>query len=167
MKKAKASRSVTMIHCTTVRVSGLEDLVEPIEFAQGRFSPQPDFDLEVAVHDRHVEAVEQVRGEPGDDELAERVGDRGRHVAAPAGPAIEDRTEVEGTGRELRRFVRRNPGLTDVHQAGPGPVAPLSHAYEEDRWRVAVGLDWWAAGGFARSPLLFLDDEVDGLHPAI
>jgi hypothetical protein len=49
-------------------VSGLEDVVEPLEVGLRRFSQQSDFDLEVAVYDRHVQAVEQVRGKPGDDD---------------------------------------------------------------------------------------------------
>jgi hypothetical protein len=45
-------------------------------------------DLEVAVGDRHVEPGEQVRGQPGNDELAERVGDGGLQIAAPAGTTL-------------------------------------------------------------------------------
>src|SRR4051812_1661176 len=68
-----------------LRVGGGEDLVQPLDLVLGRFSPQPDLDLEAAVGDRNVEAVEQVGGKPSEDELAKG----GRQRVGQVAPVVD------------------------------------------------------------------------------
>src|SRR5258705_845549 len=125
------------------RDRGLQDVVEPIEFGLGRLPTQLDLDRELAVRDRHVEAVEHVRGKPGDDELAERVGDRAIDVAAPASAAIHDRCEMAAADDRVRMYgIHHGQALLHDRAGFRQPALMLEEKTEGDAGqpdRVVVG----------------------------
>src|SRR5258705_42122 len=122
---------------------GLQDVVEPIEFGLGRLPTQLDLDRELAVRDRHVEAVEHVRGKPGDDELAERVGDGAIDVAAPESAAIQDRCEMAAADDRVRMYwIHHGQALLQDRAGLRQPALMLEEQTESDAgppYRVVVG----------------------------